>query len=386
MEFGVAEEHRLLIATARSFVEREMIPHEDAVERERVVPPDLARQIHDRAIRAGLAAANMPASVGGGGLDHLGQAYLNRELGRTTWALIAHVPMPSRILMACAGDQVERYLLPSVRGERKDCFALTEPGAGSDAASIATRAMRDGGDWVLNGTKHFISGGQSADFAIVFAVTGVDETANGPRKRITAFLVDKGTKGFEARPGYRAVSYRGYPNAILAFQDCRLGPGQILGEEGKGFDLANEWLTTGRVGVAAVCCGKADRAIGLATEWAATRRQFGRRIGEFQGVSFRLADMVTELRAADLLTRHAAWKADRGTMTSADAARAKLYASEMLGRVTDGAIQIFGGMGLMEESPLERLWRDARVERIWDGTSEIQRHIIARDLLRPHEA
>jgi alkylation response protein AidB-like acyl-CoA dehydrogenase len=273
-----------------------------------------------------------------------------------------------------------------MRGERKDCFALTEPGAGSDAMAITTRAVRDGADWVLNGTKHFITGAHVADFAIVFAVTGMDETPKGPRKRITAFLVDKGTKGFEVRPGYRAVSYRGYPNATLVLEDCRLGPGQVLGEEGKGFDLADEWLVNGRVNIAANCCGKADRAIKLATEYAASRRQFGQRIGQFQGVSFKIADMVTELRAADLLTRHAAWKADRGAMTPADAARAKLYASEMLGRVTDNALQIFGGMGLMEEMPLERLWRDARVERIWEGTSEIQRHIIARDLLRPHEA
>jgi acyl-CoA dehydrogenase len=386
MRFTLNDDQRLLVDTVRAFVDREMIPHEDTVERLGRVPEEIGRQIHARAVAAGLHAATLPAEVGGGGLDVMGQVLLLRTLGRTTWSLIAHIGLPSAILMACKGEQVERYLQPCVRGERKDCFALSEPGAGSDVMSIQTKAVRDGKDWVLNGTKHFITSAHVADFAIVFAVTGMDETPKGPRKRITAFLVDKGTRGFTVGEGYKAVSYRGFPNAILTFEDCRLPEGQVLGEEGKGFEVANAWLVGGRVTVAAGCCGKAERAIELATEWAATRKQFGQAIGRFQGVSFQLADMVTELKAADMLTYHAAWKADQGTMTSADAAMAKLYATEMLGRVTDRAVQIFGGMGLMEEMPIERLWRDARVERIWEGTSEIQRHIIGRDMLRAHEA
>ena len=327
----------------------------------------------------------LPDSVGGGGLDPVGLALLDRELGKAGWALRGYVGRPSAILMACAGEQRERYLRACVRGERHECFALTEPGAGSDAMAIATRAVRDGTDYVLNGTKHFISGVSVPDFAIVFAVTGMEEAPKGPRKRISAFLVDRGTAGFEMRRGPRCVSYRAYNNFELSFADCRVATGQMLGEEGRGFNLANEWLADTRLLVAATCCGRAERVLDMAVEWAATRRQFGRTIGRFQGIGFKLADMATELRAADMLTLNAAWKLGQGTLTAADAAMAKLFASEMLGRVTDHAVQIFGGMGLMDEAPVERFWRDARVERIWDGTSEIQRHIIARELLRPRE-
>ncbi len=243
--------------------------------------------------------------------------------------------------------------------------------------------MRDGDTYVINGAKHFISLHRLPDFAIVFAVTGVDETPRGERKRVTAFLVDRGTAGFDLRRGPRAVSQRAYHTHQLGFDDCRVDAGQILGEEGKGLELADTWLRRGRVWVGAGCCGKMERLLGLATDWAATRKQFGQTIGRFQGVSFKLADMATELNAADLLVMSAADKADRGVMAPEDAAMAKLFASEALGRAADHTVQIFGGMGLMEDLPIERLWRDSRLERIWDGTSEIQRHIIARSLLRP---
>ena len=251
---------------------------------------------------------------------------------------------------------------------------------------IQTRAVKDGGDYVINGSKHFITCASRPDFVILFTVTGVDETPKGQRKRITAFLVDTDTKGFDLRLGPRAVGHRSYRNYQLAFNDCRVPARNILGEEGKGFDQAGQWLSNTRVLVAASCCGKAERALEIATQWAATRKQFGQTIGRFQGVGFKLADMATELRAGDLLTLSVADKFAKGTMTNGDAAMAKVFCSEMAGRVTDQAIQVLGGMGLMNELPLEMLWRDARVERIWDGTSEIQRHIIARELLRPHEA
>ena len=282
-------------------------------------------------------------------------------------------------------DQVETYLDPCVQGERLDCLALTEPDAGSDLRAMATRAVRDGDDFVINGTKHFISHSDIADFVILFAVTGVDETPRGPRKCITCFLVDKEWPGFEVRRGPGCVSHRGYHQCALVFTDCRVSAQQILGEEGKGFELAEEWLGASRLTVAAMCVGRAQRALEMALEWAATRTQFGQPIGRFQGTSFKLADMATEIAAAELLTLNTAWKLDQGTMTPQDAAMAKLYASEMLGRVTDHTLQIFGGMGLMDELPIERFWRDARVERIWDGTSEIQRHLISRALLRPYE-
>ena len=384
MDFALSTEQRLLIESLQAFVEQELYPHEDEVERTGELRPEVIEAIKAKAIERGFYAANMPEDLGGGGLDPVSTALLERELGKASFALQSIVGRPSNILQACTGDQVERYLLPTVRGERLECLAMTEPGAGSDLRAMTTRAEPDGNGYLINGAKHFISEAERADFTILFAVTGVEETARGPRKKITAFLVDMGTPGFEVRRGPTPVSHRGHHPCELIFTDCRIGADQVLGEVGQGFEVANTWLGATRIWVAANCVGRAQRALGLAVEWAATRKQFGQTIGRFQGTSFKLADMATELAAAEFLTLHAAWKMGQGTMTDQDAAMAKLYASEMLGRVTDHAVQIYGGMGLMEELPLERLWRDARVERIWDGTSEIQRHIISRALLRPH--
>ncbi len=384
MEFGINTEQQLIIDTVRAFVEKELIPHEEEVEQSGQVPPDLADEIRRRSLQAGIYAANMPVELGGGGLDNLTLALVERQLGWTAYGLQYLVARPSNILLACTGRQVDEYLLPTIRGERVECLAMSEPDAGSDLRGMKCRAVRDGEEFVITGTKHFISHADVADFVILFAATGEEETARGPRKRITAFLVDTGTPGFEVRPGYSSVSHRGYHNCILAFDGCRVPADHILGEEHRGFEVANQWLGSTRLQVAASCLGRADRAIAIATEWAATREQFGQKIGKFQGVSFKLADMATQLAAAELLTYRAAWRADQGTMTDTDAAMAKLVATEMLAFVSDEAIQILGGMGLMSELPLERIWRDARVERIWDGTSEIQRHIISRALLRPH--
>ncbi len=383
MSLELSHEQQMLLETVRSFMQQEIYPHEEEIDRSGRVPLELGRHIEKRAIEAGLYAANLPESVGGGGLDYKGMAIVEREYGKSSHALHAWIGRPTEILLACEGDQIERYLMPCVRAEKRELFALTEPEAGSDIMSMTSKARRDGDDWVLNGAKHFISGPLMPDFAIVFAATGVDDTPRGARKRITAFLVDVGTPGFGIAEGNRCVSYRGYHTFRLDFSDVRLGPGQILGEEGRGLELSGKWLGMGRVWVGASCCGKAERLFNLATEWAAGRRQFGQSIGKFQAIGFKLADMAMELRAADLLTMDAVDKADRGVMSDADAAMVKLFCSEMLGRVADHTVQIHGGMGLMEELPIQRLWRDARLERIWDGTSEIQRHIIARSILRP---
>jgi acyl-CoA dehydrogenase len=385
MEFGLTPEQQMLVESLRAFVEKELIPHEELVERTDRLPPELAAEIRRKAIEAGFYAANMPEELGGGGLDNVSVALLERELGRANYALHWTVARPSNILRACQGEQIERYLKPTIRGERVECLAMTEPGAGSDLRSMTTRAVRDGDHYVINGRKHFISHADVADYVILFAASGVEETKRGSKKKITSFLVDKDTPGFEVTEGYHSVSHRGYHNCQLVFTDCRVHVSQILGEEHRGFEVANDWLGNTRLQVAATCVGRAQRAIELATEWAASRKQFGQTIGKYQGVSFKLADMATECAAAELLTLMAAWKLDQGIMTDADAAMAKLYATEMLARVTDQAIQIYGGMGLMSLLPLERLWRDARVERIWDGTSEIQRHIISRAMLRPLE-
>jgi acyl-CoA dehydrogenase len=379
-------EQRLIADTVRAFVETELYPHEDEVERLDEVPRELADSIRTKALTAGLYAANMPAELGGGGLDATGVVLVERELGRAAYALQMLVERPSNILQACQGEQRERYLLPAIRGERHDCVAMSEPDAGSDVRSMSTTARRDGDHYVITGTKHFISHADVADFIILFAATGTEDTPRGAKKLITTLLVDSDSPGLEVRRGPACVSNRGYHQCELVFTGCRVPVANRLGEEGRGFELMGQWLGASRLTVAATSVGRARRVLEAATAWAARRRQFGRPIGRFQGIGFQLADMATELEAAELLTLRAAARLDSGTMTDADAAMAKLYASETLGRITDAAVQIFGGMGLMGELPVERWWRDARVERIWDGTSEIQRHIIARSLLRPYGA
>ncbi len=381
MEFALTDEQRSIVEVTRTFVERELFPHEEEVERTGKARPELIARIRAKAIEAGLYAANMPEEVGGAGLDAVTLVLFEKELGKASYALhYTGVARPSNILMAGTPAQRERYLLPCVRGERTDCLAMTEPGAGSDMRAIRTRAVRDGDGWTIRGTKHFISHADEADFVILLARTGADDAG---RPAMSTFLVDLDTPGLHVHDGYRNVSHRGYTNSILDFDDVRLPGDALLGEEDKGLELAGEWLGSTRLSVAATCLGRAERALGLSTEHAAHREQFGQPIGKFQGVGFKLADMATELRAAELTTLYAAWKRDQGTAADADIAMAKLKATEMLAMVADEAIQIHGGMGLMDELPLERIWRDARIERIWDGTSEIQRHIISRSLLRP---
>jgi len=377
MDFSLTEEQRSIVEVTRSFVERELYPHEAEVERTGVLRHELAEQIKHTAVKAGLYAANMPEEVGGPGLDTVTWVLYEKELGRANFALHASIGRPSNILLAGTDAQKERYLYPSVRGALRDCLALTEPEAGSDLRGMRTRAEREADGWRVKGTKHFISHAQESDFVILFAATG--EPGEGS---ISTFIVDLDHPGMSVHDGYRNVSHRGYTNAILDF-DCLVPPEALLGEEGRGFELAGVWLGSTRLQVAANCLGRAERALDLAIRHAAERVQFGQRIGRFQGVSFKLADMTMELRAAELLTLEAAWKHDQGLAQDADFAMAKLKASEMLAMVADEAIQIHGGMGLMDELPLERIWRDARIERIWDGTSEIQRHIISRALLRP---
>ena len=383
MNFGLTDEQELIVSTVRSFVEREIYPHEALVEKTGEVPAEIAQDIKQKCLDLGFYASNFPQSVGGPGLSHLEFALVERELGRGSIALTHFFGRPQNILMACTGDQVDRYLLPAVRGEKMDALAMTEPEAGSDVRGMKCSAVRQGGDWVLNGSKHFISGADHADFVVVFVATGVEETPRGPKKQITCFLVDRGTPGFEIANGYRSVSHRGYKNSILYFDNCRLPDAQVLGVVGSGFEVMNEWLYATRISVATMAVGRARRVFDHALDYAAGRSQFGQPIAKFQGVSFQIADMITEIDAADWLTLAAAWRLDQGLPANREIASAKLYATEMLARVTDATLQIHGGMGLMDDLPIERFWRDARVERIWDGTSEIQRHIISRDLFRP---
>ncbi len=386
MHFSLSDEQQLIVDTVRAFVEKEVYPFEAEIERNGEVPRELGTDIARKCRDLGFYAANMPAEFGGGGLNQLDFTLLERELGRGSMALTVFFGRPSGILAACEGEQRERYLLPAVSGEKFDALAMSEPAAGSDIRGMKTTARPDGDDWIINGTKHFISHADIADFVIVFVASGEESTAHGPKKKITCFLVDRDTPGFEIRPGYESVSHRGYHNGILVFDDCRVPKCQVLGEPHQGFALANEWLYATRLTVAAMSVGRARRVMDLVVPYSVERKQFGQSISKFQGVSFKLADMITEIDAADLLTLSGAWRIDQGLPANREIASAKLFATEMLAHVTDEAVQIFGGMGLMNDLPLERFWRDARVERIWDGTSEIQRHIISRDLLRPFES
>ena len=383
MDFKISEEQEMIISTTKLFVEKELYPHEELIEKTGEIPPDLLKEIQKKAINAGLYAANIPEKFGGGGLDTLSWLLFEKELGRTNYALHwTCVARPSNILCAGTPEQRKKYLEPCIRGETWDCLAMTEPEAGSDLRGMKASAQQDGNDWVLNGTKHFISHADIADFSIVFMATGEETTSRGPKKLITAFFVDKGTSGFEIRNGYKNVSHRGYTNSILEFTDCRIPNENILGEVNKGFEVANSWLGATRLQVAATCIGRAERAFEHSVNWSANRKQFGQSIGKFQGVSFKLADMAMEIKASNLMVLEAGWKYDQNTVTDSVMAMAKLKATETLAFVADESIQIHGGMGLMEELPLERIWRDARLERIWEGTSEIQRHIISRSLLR----
>ncbi len=385
MNYQMTHEQRMILDSLAAFVEKEILPHEAEADRAGMVSDELGEHIKQRSIELGFFAMNLPESVGGGGLDYTTLGLVERELGKASYGLAGHIARPTEILLACNKEQRERYLLPCVSGDKHEVFALTEPGAGSDIMAMTSHAVADGDDYIINGSKHFISTPTMPDFAIVFVATGLDETPRGPRKRVTAFLVDRGEPGFDIQLGPLCTAQRCYRTYQLSFDDVRVPRSQILGEEGKGLELADQWLAMGRVWVGAQCCGKMERLLDLAAEWAATRKQFGKTIGRFQGTSFKLADMATELQAADLLVMHACALADQDKMTSQDAAMAKLFASEALGRAADHTVQIYGGMGLMEELPIERLWRDARLERIWDGTSEVQRHIISRTLLRQYE-
>ncbi len=380
MEFNLTEEQILLIKTTKSFVENELLPHENLLEKTNNLPKELYQEIKKKSQKVGLYSCNMPTEYEGGGLNAFDLTLVEKELGFASLALAEIAWRPQNILMASTGKLIEEYLKPTIKGDRKDCIAMTEPGAGSDLRGMKTNAILKGGDWVINGTKHFISNAHISDFVVLFASTGKDVNE---RNLISCFLVDLNLTGVEVSKGYDCVSHRGYVNNIIHFNDCKIPAENILGEKDMGFELINTWLDATRLTVAATSVSRAERAFDIALDWSANRKQFGKVIGKFQGVSFKLADMAMDIKLANLILMESAWKIDQGTLTSKDAAMAKLFCTEMIGRVSDEAIQICGGMGLMADIPLERIWRDARIERIWEGTSEIQRHIISRSLLRP---
>ena len=380
IDFEVPPETTLLVETVRRFVETELQPLENLVEEQGIVPEPHLSRLRAKAIDLGLFAMNMPEEVGGGGLSCVAMALVEEQFGKTSDALIRRTfGQVYEMLLACTPQQRERYLLPTMRGERICCMAITEPGAGSDAASISTTAVLEGSHYVINGSKHFISDGALADYAIVMAVTDTEKRARGG---ITLLLVDKNTPGFSVGRVQHMMGHRGYDHAELVFENCRVPTANILGELGKGFRLILGSVSRVRImHIGARSVGMATRLLELCRNHARDRVQFGKPIGEFQMVQQMLADMATEIFAARMMILNAAWELDRGSDAREKVSMVKLYASEMLGRVADRAVQIFGGMGFCKEMPIERIYRDCRVLRIYDGTSEIHRMLIARGVI-----
>ncbi len=381
LDVTMADDPRLLVETVRRFVTTEVQPLEREVEERGEIPADKLQALKAKAKSLGLYAMNMPQEVGGGGLSMVDICLVEEELGRTSDALIRRVfgqvyPM----LMACRGEQRERSLIPTVAGEKICAMAITEPGAGSDAGAISTTARLDGNEWVIDGTKHFISDGDIADYVILMALTDKEKRARGG---ITLLLVEKGTPGFNVARRQPMMGHRGYGHAELAFQNCRIPANAVLGEVGQGFKLIMGSVSAVRLAhIGARCVGMARRVLELMRRHATERRQFGQAIGDFQMVQQMIADSATEVFATRSMVLATAAEIDQGRDPREKVSMVKLYASEMLGRVADRGIQVFGGMGYSKDLPLERIARDARVTRIYDGTSEIHRMLIARSVLK----
>ena len=380
-DFSTPPDVQLLVDTVRRFVTQEVQPLENETEALGHVPVEALRRVRGKAQELGLFAMNMPEDCGGGGLDNVTMCLVEEEFGKTSDALIRRVfgqvyPM----LLPCNAAQRERYLLPTVKGDKICAMAITEPGAGSDAASISTTARLDGDHWVLNGGKHFISDGDIADYVIVMALTDKEKRARGG---ITLFLVDKGTPGFSVNRVQPMMGHRGYGHAELSFDECRIPVDAVLGEVGGGFKLIMNSVAGIRLAhIGARAVGMASRVLEMMRTYAAERKQFGQPIGDFQMVQQMIADSATEIFATRMMVLNTAWELDQGREPRDKVSMVKLYASEMIGHVADRGIQVFGGMGFCKDLPLERIYRDSRVTRLYDGTSEIHRMLIAKAVIK----
>jgi alkylation response protein AidB-like acyl-CoA dehydrogenase len=381
--YPMSDEDSAIQERARRFVDEDLIPWEAHAEEHGGKIPDEAREAHRRAVaELGLYAMNMPKELGGGGFSMFQQVLVSEQIGRVTNALgwCVHTP-PAWAPAVVSPFQLERWIAPSVRGERHECYAITEAGAGSDVDAIEATARRDGDAYVLNGTKMHVTSYNTADYCFFQA-----KIVDGPHAGEHAmFFVDKDTPGVELvrEPAYSHT----YPDshAIVAFNEVRVPAENLIGEEGDGLAFTYEWFRYERLMIAARCCGAAERLIEEATAFAKERVQFGQPIIGFQAIQHMLADSLTELWAARLMTYELARNIDRGVdvkVQHAQCSMAKLYASEMAGRVADRAVQIFGGRGYMRDNVAERFYRELRVDRIWEGTSEIQRNIIADQLAK----
>ncbi|CAN5680111.1 acyl-CoA dehydrogenase family protein [soil metagenome] len=379
--YPLSDEDREIQQRTRRFVDDDLIPLEEHAEAHAgQIPDDTRRRHHDKAIELGLFAMNMPIELGGTGMTMLQQVLVSEQIGRVTNALgwCVHTP-PAWAPAVVSEHQMNTWILPSIHGELHECYAITEAGAGSDVDAIEATARRDGADYVLNGEKMHVTSFNNASYCFFQAkiVGGLNEGAHA------MFFVDKQTPGVRLvrEPAYTHT----YPDshAIVAFDDVRVAAENLVGDEGDGMAFTYEWFRYERLMIAARCCGAAERLIDEATAFAQGRVQFGRPIIENQAISHMLADSLTELWAARLMTYRLAENIDAGAdvkVQHGQCSMAKLYASEMAGRVAERAVQIFGGRGYMRENVAERFWREVRVDRIWEGTSEVQRNIIADQL------
>jgi len=383
MDFAIPAEYLELTKNLVDFVERELRPLEDSeLDRERDdVPLELRERVRKRSAELGFYAADFPEDLGGSGLPQLGMVLLREAAARTGCRLAAFATYgpegPTGVLLSGTDEQKKKYLSPLISAETSMCFALTEPEAGSDAQSIKTTATKDGDEWVLNGSKHFITNGRHADYALVFAANDRSKKAQGG---ITAFIVERGTPGFEVGRGQIGM-VEGEGQYELIFDNCRIGQDQILGgpaNVGMGFYSAMQFLAMGRLSIGAMCNGIAEYCLNLGIDYAKERTAFDRPIGKNQYVQGHIVDSIVELKAAKLMTYECAWRYDRGEPVIQESSIVKLYSAEMVNRVVDRMIQVHGGMGWMRELPLERIYRLVRIFTLVEGTSEIQKYIIAK--------
>lgn len=383
MDFRVSEEIMDMKRTIRNFVDNEVDKYAQQIEEEDRIPEHLI----NTAKKMGLFGLSIPEEYGGLGLGMLERCLLLEELGRTHAGFVgfigAHIGIGSTGIVEMADEQLKKKYLPSMaKGEKIGAFALTEPEAGSDAANQKTTAVKKGDRWILNGMKHFITNGPNADIYTVIAVT---DRNKGARGGYTAFLVEKDFPGFSVGTIERKMGLRGSHTSEIIFEDCEVPEENVIGEIGRGYANALKILGKGRVTLGARCVGACDKLIEMSARYAQQRIQFGKPIASFQAIQWMLAEMATETEAARALTYRVAWMVDQGMKVHKEGSMIKLFASEAFNRVVDKAVQIHGGMGYMKEYPVERFYRDARITRIYEGTNEIQRLIIANNLLKEFE-
>ena len=388
MDFMLDKQHEMVRTLFKEFAEKEVKPLAQEVDETEVFP----RVTVEKMAKAGFMGIPIPKEYGGQGADVLTYAMCVEELSKvcgTTGVIVsAHTSLCcDPILTFGTEEQKQKYLVPLAKGEKLGAFGLTEPGAGTDAQGQQTKAVLEGDEWVLNGSKIFITNGKEADVYVIFAVTGMIEKRGKMMKEISAFIVEKGTPGFTFGTKENKMGIRGSSTYELIFTDCRIPKENMLGAQGKGFNIAMHTLDGGRIGIAAQALGLAEGALDRTVEYVKERKQFGRAIGAFQNTQFQLADMATKTKAAQLMVYAAACKKDEYTKNpkvsySVEAAQAKLCAAEVAMEVTTKAVQLHGGYGYIREYDVERMMRDAKITEIYEGTSEVQRMIISANLLK----